>query len=648
VNKQKTMLPPKWKLAAILSVSFASALMVFIYTPFDIYLNNPAYFIVSWRLMLLPLSGAFILSFLAIACILLLVYHRKLMVGLTLLSLFAVLIIIARFVFQLFSVMFIYMLAAVAVAMVIWVLLILILKENALSVVVLGMWGLLVAAYVQTLLLNSNMVTIMGQQTDYSRLSAGNIINLLIWVAIILIPLCVLIVFKARKKEFRYEKAFVFSLVIISAMQIVGLVSTAISTDLPEGYEENPVYFTYDAAVNFNSDENIVVFVLDTLDVRVTTATFELFPHLWEYLDGFTMYENNTAEFFGTVPSMVSILTGHHPIPWQDGWPYIEQAWDRHIFIDTLRENGWRTNLYLDRNSNFNRYELISDRVDNTMMADNLGINLRPFLSITTRLSLGRFSPYLLKNTWLSSVTPDFGRFFFYIEVENEIAQFIPIVGIESDMRFHRFLRQSEFSADSNESVFTFIFLNSAHANGYIDDPTSHGYHYDEESGEIRQGGSRTDITRASFETLNLYFNKMKEIGVYDNSTIIVMGDHGLRDRMPETTSLFIKPKGSSGELTPDSVTELSHRYFQSSILEAAGLPHMELGISHFDVISGVVPAPPVRRLYVVGTRTAEPSARIYGDYGVWEVIGDANVLENWTFVPVDPMEMFDQDFFNR
>jgi hypothetical protein len=135
----------------------------------------------------------------------------------------------------------------------------------------------------------------------------------------------------------------------------------------------------------------------------------------------------------------------------------------------------------------------------------------------------------------------------------------------------------------------------------------------------------------------------MKEIGVYDNSTIIITGDHGLRETIPETTALFIKPKNSSGPLAVNNIPELSHLYFQSSILDAAGLPYDELGVSYFDIISDRVPTPPKRILFVAGIHTATPNARIYGDYGIWEVAGDANDLDNWTFVPWDP-----QDFFDR
>jgi len=634
-KKVKEILPPKRKLAAILTISFASAFTLFLYTPLDMYLNNPADFVVSWRFLLPPLLVAFLLCFIAISVVLILIYHKKVMAGVIILSLLGLMVVAARFVLILFSAVFTYMIVAVFVAIVAWVLLLKILNDDALTIAILGMWGVIIAAYVQTLFLNGNMVAIMGQQTEYGVFTFSNIANILIWVAIIIAPLCIWATFKIKKKDFRFEKAFVLSLVIVSGMQVVGLVSTAVTTDLPEGYDENPVYFTYDAAVSFNPENNVLVFVLDTLDVRVIRHTFEAYPHLWDYLDGFTLYENNVAQHFGTIPSLVSMLTGHHKEgPWVHAPEYKPEAWAQHGFIDTLRENEFRTNLYLCLISAFSDNEQIEHRADNQRMPERVKANTRTILSTTTRLSLGRLSPYVLKNTWLSTIAPDFGSHFFYIEVENEHAVFIPVVGIHSDMRFHRFITQAEFSADSEESVFTFIFLNGPHANGDRNDPGSNGFHFDEESGEIWQGGSRTDVVRANFETLNFFFNRMKEIGVYDNTTIIITGDHGLRDQIPETVSLFLKPKNSTGPIIVDTTTELSHINFQASILEAAGLPHDDYGTSYFDIINGTVPAPSTRIMYVLGRRHNEPHALIEGDYGVWKIVGDANERENWTFVP--------------
>ena len=242
-DKLKSILPPKRKAAAILSVSFACAFMVFFYTPFDMFLNNPTDFIVSWKYILLPLIILFMLCFLALTVLLLFIWRGKMIEGVVVFALLGVLILFARFALGLFSVLYLYLLAAAAGAMVLWVLMIKVFKSEAIDVVIIALWGVIIAAYVQTLFLNGEMIAIAGVENEYSVLSPGNLLNLLIWAVIILAALCVFVVFKIKKKTIRYEKALVLSLVVISGMQISGLVITAVSTDLPRGYDEGAPVF---------------------------------------------------------------------------------------------------------------------------------------------------------------------------------------------------------------------------------------------------------------------------------------------------------------------------------------------------------------------------------------------------------------------
>jgi hypothetical protein len=99
---------------------------------------------------------------------------------------------------------------------------------------------------------------------------------------------------------------------------------------------------------------------------------------------------------------------------------------------------------------------------------------------------------------------------------------------------------------------------------------------------------------------------------------------------------LLIKPRDSSGELIIDTETELSNRYFAASLMEIAGIDHRELGLSFFDIINGT-PAP-VRTLYAFeswwATWTRQGLSGSINLSGIYEINGDANDAENWTFIP--------------
>ena len=623
---------PSWKLSAILAISFTAAFTVFLFAPLDLYLHNPKDFVVGWKFLLPNLLMFSLLGFIALSVVLLVLFVcRKVVSGLILLLVLGVLVAFANFAFHLFSAIYTYLFAAIVLAAVLWILLKKLFKEKAADVILLVMWGGFVIAYAQMLLFNSGMTAITGDNANYGSLTPGHIANLLIWVIVAFLPLCVWIVLRAKKKEFKYEKALVLTMLIISGMQIAGLVSTAVSAELPRGFDEDPLCFSYEPILKFSPDDNILVFVLDRLDANYMTETLERYPELNQQLDGFTFYQDNISEFQHTFPSVTNMLTQHYYRDELTIAEYWEEAWSQHNVVDILRENGFSTNLYLDSLSTYGGFNQIENRTDN-IRKGKITVDLRGTLIFIGRLSLGRLSPYFLKDSFINPLDSAFGNSFYALRNVDYVQP--SAIGNESDMRFYDYIKQNEFSADSKKRVFNFIHLSCSHADWNIH-VTTGGYHYNEKRGVISSGGNYMDSTRACFEILNTFFEKMKKTGVYDNSTIILLADHGGRvSELPpsfSSASLLIKTKMSSGTLKTDTECELSNRYLGASILELAGLPHDRLGVSHFDIIDGAVP--PARYFYSYSNWwVARNKSHKVELTGIYEVSGNANDPANWKF----------------
>ena len=619
--------PSNLKLMAILSSAFAVSFTIFLFTPFDLYLHNPTAFVVSWKLMLLPLLIFAIAGFVALAAMLLILCYRKTFLGVILFLLSALFVAYVRFISQLFLSIYLFFFIIIALALVLWVMSLKVLKEKAVDAALLLIWGVLVIAYGQTLFLNGNMTLITGDIARYSVLTPENLVNLLLWVLLALLPLCFWIVSQAKNKGFKFEKALIFTMFLISGMQISGLVSTAISTELPVGYEDNPKYLSYEPTLEFNADNNICVFLLDRFDVTYMAEVLKEYPELNEQLDGFTFYTNNISEFGATFPSVTTMLTQHYyenSLTFNEYW---EEAWAQHSVIDTLKEKGFTTNLLIDQLSTYGDAVTIQDRADNLEDAEGLRVDYRQMFNTVGRLSLGRMAPYILKNLFLDRLNSSFGTKLFRLNAGLDAQD--PVIVAQSDLKFYEYIKQNDFSCNCKKSVFDFIHLNCSHAD-WDTHILSGGYHYDEKNGTITARGNYIDSTRACFEILNVYFRKMKNLGVYDNSTIILLADHGrvFDEKTAVTTCLLIKPKGSSGALKTDSKTELSNRYFAASVLEAAGFSHDDLGVSYFDIINGA--SPPIRYFYSYDAQRGRTEA--FALSGFYEISGDANDITNWRY----------------
>jgi hypothetical protein len=481
------------------------------------------------------------------------------------------------------------------------------------------------------------MTAISGITPEYNILSRSRVANLLVWAVIAFLPLCIWILFKIKKKVFKFDKIIVFSALIIVGMQTAGLVSTAAATDLPQGFDEigeyGPKFVSYEAALSLNADENILVFIVDKMDVRFLREALTDYPDVRDYLDGFTLYENNVTEFNDTLTSVVSMLTQHYYSKGQSIEDYWAEAWARHNIIDTLREHGFAAYLYLDYLSTYGHLGQISGRMDNMRETEGLRLNTGGFITTISRLSFGRISPYLLKNFFLSTVEPAFGNTLFVFN-HDPLSMPLPIVSETADMQFRQYIRQNDLAADSASSVFMVMHLNGAHGGSF---------------GDVRGNPRNIPGLVYSLDVINTYLSKIRDIGIYDNSTVIIVGDHGAPlaaeendDDIwwvpPVTTGLLIKPKGSSGELVIDVETELSSKYFAASILELADIPHQGLSLSYFDLIGGTTPQ--VRVLYdFENWFGAWWNHGVAGELvfrGIYEITGDANNAENWQHFPAD------------
>jgi len=187
--------------------------------------------------------------------------------------------------------------------------------------------------------------------------------------------------------------------------------------------------------------------------------------------------------------------------------------------------------------------------------------------------------------------------------------------------------------------VFNFIHVNGAHVDIDYNVRSTMGYHYVEETDTLAPRGNYVESTYGCFKLIDSYLDHLREIGVYDNTTIILLADHGrswkmnLDEENPAITSiLFIKPKNSSGEFAVDAVSEMSNKYLAPTILEVAGLPHDSLGLSYFDIIG--MEDSPVREFYTFSSWwNAYETSQTIETTGFWRICDDANDFSNWTHI---------------
>jgi len=624
LSKPLKYLPPNLKTAAVLSLCLSINFMIAVFIPLDLYLHNPVEFVVGLRILLPALSLFALFGFILLSVFLLMIMSGKVLpsvLAFLLCALFITSIWQAGYID--FSV-YLDLMIIITIAALMWFLLVKFLKEKAADILLLLICGFVVASYSQILFFNGSMTLLMGGAASYGTKANE---NFYIWLGIFLLPIIIWKIIIGKNENIKYEKPLIFIPLVFICMQITGLASVAVSTKLPAGIEAAPMYFSYESALNLSPDDNVVVFLFDRLDIGYMEETLEAHPELYEKLDGFTFYKNNLSEFGSTFPSVTTMLTQNYYTQGSTFEEYWAESWASHTMIDTLRENGFDTNLFLCKLSTFGSFEELEGKTSN-IKAGKIKLNINGMIEVVSKLSFGRLSPYIIKNYFLEGLNPSFGNKLFTMyskDFDNQPSA----ISVESDLFFYEYIKQNILTANSEKRIFNFIHMNASHT---VDDKalTEYGYSYNPESDTMSAGGNYVDAARACFEIADTYFEKMKQIEVYDKSTIIIVSDHGKLGT--GAAALLIKPKGASGRLKIDTKAELSNKYFGASILDATGLPHDELGVSYYDIIEGV-PAP-VRNFYLYTSWwNAQFFAREIALKCTFEITGDANNLENWKIV---------------
>lgn len=496
--------------------------------------------------------------------------------------------------------------------------------------------GLLIAGYSQMMLMNGRMVAITGDAAPYSVRSKFNLANLAIFIAIAIMPTLFMIItgdLKKKKKNRFHMRALTYISVVLFVMQGVGIAGriTKIGIEKSDDSQfEN--FFSLNGATELSSDENIVVFLTDRLDAEWMETLLDDYPELNDELEGFTFYKNNISGYTNTFPSVPQMLTAHK----YDGgeWvPYLDEGWAGQTVPRVLHDNGYTVNMLIDSSTTFSSYKNIADQCDNIESAGNY-VDYNYFgphgiLRTMGHFSLGKLSPYLVKGMLMNGYNSDFSSKFYTI-TNNVPERFDASIGTDSDMKIYNYVKDKGINTNSKSKTFTFIHLDFMH--DVSEDLSSL---YDGFEGEADKYTS----ARGGFELLNTYFDEMKKAGVYDNSTIVVLGDHGhppveieidkKQDlEEPVRTSLFIKPAGAERDkLIINDDAELSNDYFPASILDFAGISHDEFGPSYNELMqSGNYPARYLKVYCWHGIGNIE-------DILKYEINGDSSDFNNWKVV---------------
>lgn len=380
-----------------------------------------------------------------------------------------------------------------------------------------------------------------GSTIDWSLYKAEYIQSYVLWIAVTVI---IVIIYRAAKHSF-FEKMVSVVSICMTLMFCVTLLTLALAN---HGFEKKlGLSVTNKNMFQMSKDQNIVILLLDAVDARTMTAIMEENPEYENIFTDFTYFQNVMSAYPATRNSIPYIFSGEWYENEVEFREYEAKAYAESPLFASLEEKGWRIGLY--------EAELLANdegkaRFDNVLPGERGVSSKLMLIKWQVQLTGFRYAPYCLKPYMFVNL-----NHLNWIKIPPEGETMF--IGSNIDF-YHRVLDEEVSYTD--QKCFRFIHIDGGHP----------PFTLNEKVEEVApEEGSYEDNIKASLTITRAYLDKLKEAGVYDNSVIIVMADHGYSGIVgdyhgQQNPILFVKGINEKHDLATSDVP-ISHADLQEA-----------------------------------------------------------------------------------
>jgi len=521
---------------------------------------------------------------------------------------------------------------SVTVAVAVFVLL-MILDGRAFDIASAVVLALTVLTFAQKYYLNLGVNALAGDGVGTTEVGPlATVLNALIWVIVIAGAVAAAIMLKKQNKA-RFFVSTALVLIAVLVMQSIGCI--AIATDLGSQTEQGDAsdsahreknMLTYENLNELSEGKNIVFFLIDRFDVRYFEKLQATDPDFLEGLDGFTFYNDYTSLYCRTYPAIASILTGKENDFKDSRLEFFKEVYTDGGHMKNLHNAGYDVNIYTEKYYAYDDAYYMSDYVGNMSGVNGYEIDSNTALSRDMiRLSLSTCLPFVAKDVVGQMSTPDFNAHAVY-ESDEDV--------YDADMKnVYDYITENDFVKTESKGQFSFIHIYGCH--------TPIKYNLNWEAANDKEKNDTTMALKQSLTIIYEYIEQMKTLGVYDDATIVITGDHPAAisdtkligqtgyasDNGTRVTAMLFKKSGDSGTALKTSTAQISQDELWNTIYESEGLTSLKTGESFFDIPEGVDRE---RRYLFELSVTLEDKTRA-DEIVTYKIVGSARNRDNWS-----------------
>ena len=431
--------------------------------------------------------------------------------------------------------------------------------------------GLDLCMYIQLNFLNGSLGLLDGNKKAVDI--AGNYVNAGIWLLLFLLPFVLFFVLK--KYRTRVIVMLCGALCVMQAASIASLLIQSPKSVFER--ETSQYYLSANDQFTVSADKNIIILVVDAYSNSYIGEFFENYPEVKDVVKDFTYYNNADCHYEVSEFSINYIVSGTEwdPSIKIDDW--CETALDNertNTFYARLAEKGYIFNLYsgqIGALSKTAKQDAVG-KVANMLQIDCIfEVNDEIMFGLFTRASLYRFAPMLFKGA-LEFTAGDYSGAY---KVLSKGKQGINthLSGYSDNEEFYNDLRTKRLKTDDNSNYYILQHLVGVH-----------GPLKTNEKCETVEEATLLQTERGCWMYLEEYLNQMKELGVYDDATIIITADHGAHHNYYDGQPIFfMKSPHESHERYTETNAPISFTDIMPTVLYLAGAKYDDLGTTVYE-----------------------------------------------------------------
>ncbi len=325
-----------------------------------------------------------------------------------------------------------------------------------------------------------------GNEVDWNKYDRLFIIDALIW--------CIAVGISIAKADYVFNKAKSISIALIF-LQLLVVGMTFYNAPQEPDWKYNRVDTSQQ--FDFSRNKNIIILVVDSFQSSIFQELLNENTKYSSFLQGFTYYRNSLGGFPTTYASIPLILTGKAYDNTEPIQTFVKEAYTKSSLLEKLKNKDIQVDLYptvqstvyLDTKTASNVTDKITFKEKITMIEK------------LYNLSLFRAAPTSLKK---------------YI-YQKKILD--PRETYNSDVKFLDKMKENG-KALHEASTFKFYHLSGVHVPYALNEE----FEYEELEQNIK--GYKTHA-KAEMRIVKEFLDKLKELGIYDETMIVIVGDHG-------------------------------------------------------------------------------------------------------------------------